>query len=109
MIERAKSQEADASQKKSAYNSFKNQKPKSRNRLALFLPSQKCKSKLRRNSEGRFDLRDNDSRETVHFSDEENSFSEEDIETIDWADDQLDQNGEFLLYLSDMSHTYFWI
>jgi len=77
MIERAKSQEADASQKKSAYNSFKNQKPKSRNR---------------RNSEGRFDLRDNDSRETVHFSDEENSFSEEDIETIDWADDQLDQN-----------------
>ena len=42
MIERAKSQEADASQKKSAYNSFKNQKPKSRNRLGLVLPSQQC-------------------------------------------------------------------
>ena len=46
MIERAKSQEADASQKKSAYNSFKNQKPKSRNRWAPVLPGQKCKLNL---------------------------------------------------------------
>ena len=60
--------------------------------LRILLENKALKIIYRKNSDtGKFDLRDVDSRERVHFSNSDSS----DEEIIDWAEDPLDQTGNF--------------